>query len=393
MRQGSFFCAVPCAAPTAAPAPETEPTPPRQKVTAIHPSPMARQPVFSWSRTAAFALPAFCGVGLIAWALFSLVSMRTMVYEEHRQLYDLSEKLAVAVNQTAILRAELQHFKEEVFSQPETGPGMRRPPAVKDTWTPPPPPVGAAGSFDNGPTDRKMVSLTFDAGSFANAAGAILDTLASRGVHTTMFATGQFVKKNSELVRRILADGHEIGNHTYSHPHLTMWAQSQSNATLPDVTQSMLERELTKANAAFHEVTGRDFAPLWRAPYGEKNSQICAWARQAGYLHIGWRQGRSWRESLDSNDWIPDEETPGYHKPDEVYDKIMTLARSEPYGINGGIVLMHLGTERKSSDEQVHRILGKLIDDLRSLGYEIVPVSAMVAAAGINLDSISVARR
>lgn len=244
-------------------------------------------------------------------------------------------------------------------------------------------------SFDNGSVKLKLVSLTFDGGSHCNAARAILDTLQSRDVHATMFLTGQFMHRFPGVVREIVKRGHEIGNHTYSHPRLTAWATDRRHTTLPQVSADMIRRELDHADRILRKLTGKRTVPLWRAPYGERNRQICLWGRRAGYLHVGWRQGRTWRQNLDSNDWVPDKETPGYHSPAEVYRKIMAAAKAQPYGINGGIVLMHLGTERKEREQQVHWILGRLIDDLRGLEYRFVPVSELVRASGIDLTHLT----
>ncbi|MBD3317418.1 MAG: polysaccharide deacetylase family protein, partial [Chitinivibrionales bacterium] len=244
---------------------------------------------------------------------------------------------------------------------------------------------GIPYTFNHGARHLKLVSLTFDGGAHANAADDILDTLKSRNVKATMFLTGNFVRRYPSLIRRIVREGHDIGNHTDRHPRLTSWARDRTQTTLPSVNQAMLAEELMRANAAFRKVTGRDFDPIWRAPYGERNREICLWARQAGYLHVGWGQGRTWAENLDTNDWVPDEHTPGYHSPREVYEKIMRRAVKKPYGINGGIILLHLGTVRKEPEKQVHLIVGRLIDSLQKRGYRVVPVTEMVKKSGVDV--------
>lgn len=241
----------------------------------------------------------------------------------------------------------------------------------------------------NGPTDTKTVSLTFDGSSLANITGTILDTLASRNAPATMFLTGEFIRKFPDITRRIVAAGFECGNHTARHPHLTAYGIDRTSVTLSSVNETLLRSELGRADDLFFAATGRHFVPLWRAPYGEYNTELCRWAYGAGYLHIGWRQGKTWREGLDSNDWIPDAGTDGFHTPAEFLDKVISLSRRQPDGINGGILLFHLGTERKNSQDQVHLVLGTLIDTLRSEGYRIVPVSEMVASTGLNLASIA----
>jgi peptidoglycan/xylan/chitin deacetylase (PgdA/CDA1 family) len=247
---------------------------------------------------------------------------------------------------------------------------------------------GMPVSFDNGAVSGKVVALTFDGSSLSNAAGEILDTLKSRGVRATVFITGDFIRRYPDAVKRIVAEGHEAGNHTFSHPHLTSWTANHAHITLSQISEAFLCHELFKVDSMFFSLTGKHCAPLWRAPFGEKNREICLWAQHCGYLHIGWRQGKTWKLGLDSNDWIPDEETPGFHTPEEVLEKIMALSQSEPYGINGGIILMHLGTVRKDSRAQVHRILGKLIDSLKERGYSFVTVSEMLKQSNIDVSEL-----
>lgn len=243
-------------------------------------------------------------------------------------------------------------------------------------------------NVENGATQRKLISLTFDGGSYANAADDILDTLKSRNVKATMFVTGHFIRRYPEVLKRCLSEGHEIGNHMYSHPRLTTYADTRTHKTRDGVTPEFVRQQLLKANAVFRETIGAEFAPIWRAPYGEKNPEICRWARENGYLHVGWRQGRTWRRNLDTNDWIPDEDTPGYHSPEEVYRKIMNIADTPPYGMNGGIVLLHLGTTRKEKHKQVHHIIGRIIDDLRAREYQVVPVTVLLKESGIELSHL-----
>jgi peptidoglycan/xylan/chitin deacetylase (PgdA/CDA1 family) len=249
-------------------------------------------------------------------------------------------------------------------------------------------PTGLPLSFDNGTNTEKVVALTFDGGSLDNAAGAILDTLRSRNVKATVFVTGRFIVSYPDDIRRLVAEGHEVGNHTFSHAHLTSWATSHTQTTLSTVSQAFLCRELFLTDSLLLSVTGRHCSHVWRAPFGEKNREICLWAQGCGYIHTGWGQGKIWRLNLDSNDWIPDEETPGYHTPEEVLDKILVLSRNEPYGINGGIILMHLGTVRKDPRSQIYRILGTLIDSLIQQGYSFVTVSEMMKKSGIDVSQL-----
>jgi len=243
-------------------------------------------------------------------------------------------------------------------------------------------------NISNGPPSISNVALTFDGGSSANAASAILDTLASRSVKATMFITGEFIRKYPDVVRRIISEGHECGNHSLKHLHLTTYESTGTQKTLSDINKVVIADQLQSADALFFSVTGTHFQPIWRGPYGEFNREICQWGFEAGYFHVGWRQGKTWLEGLDSNDWIPDSTVKGYRTPEEFLEKITKLASLPPPGINGGIILMHLGTQRVQPQTQTHLILGAVIDTLRAKGFSLVPVTEMITASGIDLASL-----
>jgi peptidoglycan/xylan/chitin deacetylase (PgdA/CDA1 family) len=233
-----------------------------------------------------------------------------------------------------------------------------------------------ARSFDRGPRQRRSVALTFDGGSSDNAAGEVLAALRSKGVRCTMFLTGAFIRRYPDLVRQMVADGHEIGNHTWSHPHLTTYAENGRHLTKPGVTREMLQRELLTTAELFRKVTGKEMAKLWRAPFGEHNAEIRAWAAEIGYRQVGWTVGRNGNETMDTLDWVADKDSPIYQTADEVVERIVNFGQSEPEGAAGAIILMHLGTERK--DDQVHKLVPRIIDGLREKNYTFVTVSQMM---------------
>ncbi len=233
-----------------------------------------------------------------------------------------------------------------------------------------------ARSFDRGPTERPLVALTFDGGSSDNAAAEVLEALRKKGVRCTMFLTGAFIRRYPELVRQMVADGHEIGNHTWSHPHLTTYAENRRHLTRPGVTREMLQRELLATAELFRKVTGREMSKLWRAPYGEHNAEIRGWAAELGYRQVGWTVGRNGNETMDTLDWVADKNSPAYQTSEEVVERVVNFGQGEPQGAAGAIILMHLGTERK--DDQVHKIVPLLIDGLRARNYVFVTVSQMM---------------
>jgi peptidoglycan/xylan/chitin deacetylase (PgdA/CDA1 family) len=384
---GQFFCLDTClpediASDTRSRSAESEARPSSTEGGAPRHAPLSRS-IILW---AAITL-GLCG------ALFGLAQMRETrrLRGEMGKLQDNRAQLIALIKAKNERIAELRTPRPPADTTPPPLSTTR--PAVTRPKTPSVPlHEGTPYTFNHGARHLKLVSLTFDGGSFANAADDILDTLKSRHVRASMFLTGNFVRRNPALTRRMTLEGHDMGNHTDRHPRLTTWARDRTQTTLPEVSRTMLATELHRANATFKRVTGRDLDPIWRAPYGERNRQICLWAQEAGYLHVGWGQGRTWRENLDTNDWVPNEHTPGYHSPREVYEKIMRRAEQKPHGINGGIVLLHLGTVRKEPEKQVHLILGRLIDGLRERGYRIVPVTELLKASGVPLVKLTTMR-
>ncbi len=230
--------------------------------------------------------------------------------------------------------------------------------------------------FRRGSATRKQVALTFDGGAENNAADEILDLLKQENVRSTFFLTGAFIRSFPETVKRIMEEGHEVGNHTWSHPHLTSYGTDRKQRTLETITADRLKRELEKTTELFEMVSGRKITHFWRAPYGELNEEIRRWAAQAGFKHIGWTGGVSWEDTGDTMDWIADKDARGYHTAEEISGKILNYGNGKKDGASGMIVLMHLGTER--NDDFPHLKLPEIIRGMREKGYEWVKISEMV---------------
>jgi peptidoglycan/xylan/chitin deacetylase (PgdA/CDA1 family) len=190
---------------------------------------------------------------------------------------------------------------------------------------------------DGGP----RISLTFDGNASSNGTAELLDLLQELDLEITLFVTGRFIEKYPMLVRRAVLAGHEVGNHTYSHPHLTTYAENKRHRLLPNVTRSWFRDQLQRTEKAFRRATGRPMAPLWRSPYGEENSTLRGWALEMGYLHVRWSSLEG--ASLDARDWVADEHSSLYQDSRRMMDRLLGFPRLE-----GGIVLMHLATDRSN---------------------------------------------
>lgn len=179
------------------------------------------------------------------------------------------------------------------------------------------------------------VALTFDDGPSPKYTPLLLDGLKERNVRATFFLLGKNVKENQELVQRMQAEGHLLGNHTYNHVQLNK---------IPETTA---RQEILKTNNEIYEATGK-YPEYMRPPYGawKKNMELCV-----EMLPVFW--------DIDTLDW----------KSQNV-DAILKAAGEEPE--DGSIILMH--DEYQTSVEA--SLL--LIDRLKEKGYEFVTVDELI---------------
>jgi peptidoglycan/xylan/chitin deacetylase (PgdA/CDA1 family) len=266
-----------------------------------------------------------------------------------------------------------------IFLSPEAAPARLAPGALVPPTGPPVAPSVSLSFPDMtvGPRDRREVLVSFDAGSNDRGATQILDALAARGIRTTIFLTGEFIRRSPEIARRIAEEGHEVGNHTDTHPHLTTYADNGRQATRPGVDRTFLARELSRTALLYRETTGRTMAPVWRAPFGEHNPEIRRWAAEEGYWHVGWTGGRA---GLDGLDWVSDTSSRSFRSADRVI--ALLVERAE----NGGIVLLHLGSDR---DVPVASRIPALLDGLGARGFRFARATEFLDREGMTVERLA----
>jgi cellulose synthase/poly-beta-1,6-N-acetylglucosamine synthase-like glycosyltransferase/peptidoglycan/xylan/chitin deacetylase (PgdA/CDA1 family) len=203
------------------------------------------------------------------------------------------------------------------------------------------------------------VALTFDDGPDPVWTPKILDILKAKGVHATFFIIGANAESAPGLLRRMVNEGHDVGNHTFSHPNLA-WLSS------PLVTL-----ELNATQRLFQAYTGRSLR-LLRPPFlgdddpsSTEEIDPIAFAQSLGYLSVG--------VNIDSDDW---------QRPPAsvIVQRVLDGAAADDPSIGGEVILLHdAGGDRS----QTVAALPLLIDALQAKGYEIVPVSQL---AGLTPD-------
>jgi peptidoglycan/xylan/chitin deacetylase (PgdA/CDA1 family) len=216
-----------------------------------------------------------------------------------------------------------------------------------------------------------QIALTFDGNASSNRTGELLDLLHELDLEVTLFVTGRFIDRYPEVIRRAVLSGHDIGNHTFSHPHLTTYERNRRHDLRTVMTRARFRNELQKTERAFRKATGRAMAPLWRAPYGEENRTLRGWALELGYLHIRWSSLEG--ASLDSRDWVADEHSSMYQNSSAMMDRLLRFPE-----LRGGIVLMHMATHR---DEAPWKELPTFVETLRDRGVEPTKVIRMLESS------------
>lgn len=189
----------------------------------------------------------------------------------------------------------------------------------------------------------KPVALTFDDGPEPHSTGRILDILARYGVPATFFCVGMLAAAHPDLIARIAESGHEVGNHTWSHPFL------------PDLSERDLCLQVERTDTAIAAGTGRPASGLLRPPYGTRTPLLMSWlAEQAtGHRLVLW--------DVDSTDWT----RPG---PDAITQAVLKQVKP------GSIILMHDGGGDR---EQTARALPAIIDGLLADDYTFSHVSSL----------------
>lgn len=200
--------------------------------------------------------------------------------------------------------------------------------------------------FAAGQVDRPVIALTFDDGPSPDTV-QVLDILARYHVKATFFVVGENVERNPDLARRIVAEGHIIGNHSYSHP---LWAAIE--------TPRQMARELNRAAKAIETATG--ISPiLFRPPHGWRSPWMVGLAHREGYVVVTW--------SVSPNDW---------QRPSSQVIAKRVLQQAHP----GAIILLHDGLETRSDPSMQNTVtaLPVIIETLQARGYRFVTVPELI---------------
>jgi peptidoglycan-N-acetylmuramic acid deacetylase len=194
--------------------------------------------------------------------------------------------------------------------------------------------IGKYGAYFLGDTSRKELYLTFDEGYENGYTEKILNVLAEKNVPAAFFVTKSYIRENPELVDRMVAEGHVVGNHTVRHK------------SSPSLSEADMIAELTGVADYFKEVTGLEMPPFFRPPMGEYSERILAIAQNRDYHTIFW--------SFAYEDWKTEKQPGAAAAHKKVTDGLH----------NGAILLLHAVSSSNAD------AMADIIDSARAAGYE-----------------------
>lgn len=208
----------------------------------------------------------------------------------------------------------------------------------------------------------RHIDFVFTAADKADGADRIISTLRKYNIKGGFFFTGEFFELYPDVVRRLVAEGHYVGSHSYGHLLYAPWGKRDSLL----VTRQEFEEDMFKSYKVLREFGITD-APYFIPPYEHYNATISSWARQLGLQVINYTPG-----TLTNGDYT----TPGmsrYFSSKEILGKILEYERTDPDGLNGHIMLIHFGTDPSRTDKFYDKLPG-LIRELRRKGYSFTPL-------------------
>lgn len=197
-------------------------------------------------------------------------------------------------------------------------------------------------------TDKPQIALTFDAAWGNEDTKQIMEVLRKHNVKVTFFMTGGWVKAYPDDVKLILAEGHDLGNHSENHKNMSKLSDKE------------IKEELMTVHKRVQELTGYEMF-LFRPPYGDYDNHVITGAKACGYYSIQW--------DVDSLDW-----------KDYGVDSIINTVCNNKHLGNGSIILCHNGAKYTA------QALDTLLTNLEEKGYEFVPLSQLIIRKDYHMD-------
>lgn len=225
------------------------------------------------------------------------------------------------------------------------------------------------GAFIRGDEKQKKLALVFTGDEFGDGSEFIRQTLAKEKVKASFFLTGRYYRTQQfqSSVKKLRSDGHYLGAHSDQHLLYCDW--KDRNRLL--VTRRQFEEDIHENYQAMKKLgIKKEQALYFLPPYEWYNDSIAAWTRNAGLQLVNYTPG-----TISHADYTwPGEKN--YRSSQQIWDSILDFEKKEKWGLNGFVLLLHIGTDARRKDK-FYNLLPDLIRELREKGYEFVGIDEL----------------
>lgn len=226
------------------------------------------------------------------------------------------------------------------------------------------------GGVIRGDVAKKEIALVFTGHEFADGGALIRDVLKKGGSRASFFFTGDFYRNpaNSSLIKSLREDGHTLGPHSDKHLLYCSWENREELlVTKEEFTSDILHNY--EAMLAFG--VAKKNAPYFIPPYEWYNEAIVGWAKELGLVLFNFTPG-----TLSNADYTtPD--MANYRSSARIFQSILDYEKADPHGLNGFILLIHIGTHPGRTDKFYRRLDG-LLTELGGRGYRFVKIDELL---------------
>jgi peptidoglycan/xylan/chitin deacetylase (PgdA/CDA1 family) len=226
------------------------------------------------------------------------------------------------------------------------------------------------GGIIRGDVSAKKLSLVFTGDEFGESLEPILKALDARKLRGSFFVTGNFIAQAdlAELLKQANKDGHYVGPHSNKHPLYAPWEDRSKSL----VSQADFTADLQQNIAGLRSLgaLGGKGTVYFIPPYEQFNRDQVEWCKPLDLTLFNFTPG-----SGSNRDYMR-EDDPHFPSSQKIYDDILAYEKKDPYGLNGYILLLHLGSGRK---DPFHTRLGALCDELNRRGYEFVRIDSLLS--------------
>jgi peptidoglycan/xylan/chitin deacetylase (PgdA/CDA1 family) len=228
------------------------------------------------------------------------------------------------------------------------------------------------GCIVRGPRDKKVLALEFTGGYFAEGGDVILATLKKHGIKGSFFFIGDFYRepKFADLIKRIHADGHYLGPHSDKHPLYATW----ENPPKLQITKAEFNKDLddNMAEIAKFGISAKD-ARFFIPPFEHYTQEISDWTTERDMVLMNYTGG-----TRSNADYMQDDD-PKFVSSAAMIKSILDYEKKDPDGLNGFLLLTHIGAGPGRTKDKLFNHLDELITELKNRGYSFVRVDELLS--------------